>query len=1482
MSWVEPQKSGGSSGGIYGGGGGGGGQSAERKQRNPKKELVRGLARYLKSSSNVGQSQLLMNAKPYLRGLTPQEVRSASASAEIPRDVENQLVDIVRSQRVSERALKEDPGLDLNPISQGVSLFGRMLREASRPGQAVVSGVAEYSRQAEQNPIQVGPVSLRLAPGKEGKTRFSDWAKIAQRAGEGFMLKRSDTPVTIATEAGRIRKKQGVSTKSFGFLPGTDLEKGQALPGGTAGKITYDIGGMIALDPLTYVTFGGGAVAKAGLMTTKRVLGAQRAAEVAEGGVRVLTAAEKAELGTQAVRQLRGLKPGVKVRVPQPIARMRREGKLLAPPRTVIPYGPAGRVITRGAQRARDLPLIRAVDTAFVPRAEIRAAERSGQALPGTAEEIDRLRVSFGATANATRDMQFLKSAARQTRLSPNEAREVAFALDEGARASLRTDAQRLAYDLLDSYRKRFSEELRSAGVLDTSEAVQQKRIDAIIRETKPELKKRVKALEKAEKKRYKLSGEWANVEGRKRVTQQELLEQAEATNFENALAREAELERRAVARVQGEVRREVLGEGLGAKRASEAAAKRLKDLQRRYDQVRKTLGARRIAESRAALDEAAGRITSLQRGIKEIETRIERLRNAQTRIRDQIARLGNKRKYGILTPDERTRIVGYRQRIEEIDGQVENLTDDLQASRNALDEATDAAAEAQRNFYRMSEQYGSAQVSKLFADTPVDELARLEQTLSDDVLRAMSEAEELGRAAERLAPMTQRALKSEPIAKRPLARMPGAPRPGITRELALQREAAAVKKTKLAGASEDVAKAERAVQKLRQQRAERVAAAKPGIEDEFYYPHVESIASKQRRAEEVDQNQQVIDLVSQPVKADRKRAKFTQSRKSEMSLREKVASDDAKYNMVETNPYAAFATHALEGRREIATRHLIRNLMDMSDASGRPLMESTDDYLAYLKESGLPELEDIDDITKIDSKVRDAILNRSGRVQLTIEKIGPNGENMTFLVPSYLESFVKKTAGLIGRGQMAGFLKGVDRWMSLWKSYATLPFPFGAGFSLRNGTGNVTLNWLADIKPTDKAYKEAAVLQNKLFRLRRAGKGFDEEALRAALSPQEYEIFNAAMEREIFGSGFQAVDLAEDPLFAFRSRKTQALRRLNPIAQENIALVVGRAFNSMIENNSRLAHFIAKSRELGDFDDAAASVRKYLFDYADLTPFEQSVMRRVMPFYTFMRKNTPLWLGAFFTDPVKYSRLEQWRKTMYDATGRPDMGVVPSYLEAGGAFPSPFELGGLPTMAGPDLPPGAASDVLTPILSLPGINRLGIIERRPGASQQSIQQLINMVGGGAPGFAKTLVELGLGRQAFTGRPFYPGEQVPTPAYLQAIGANEILGERIVEGEQGKAIPYELQYLLEQNLPILPKIGALFPQTEAGRDTQLRRILSMLTGAQLYPLGKPTRRTELFKRVQQVNALLDEIRSRGGTVPENLKRESGGGGIYGG
>lgn len=1485
------------------GSGGGGKKKSKPAPRDPQKELFRALGRALEAKRNMPSGQTLdpnPQIEAALRGLSPGMVRRAGRNAELESGVVAALVERSRDLR---RAPVDDgggiAGILANPVGAGRSMFTKTLYEASRPVQATTSAVAEWSRQGEKNPIQVGPLSLRFG--------IDDPGAILRSAKEGFEHKRHDSPVTIAMEAGKIRAKQGVGTESFGVVPGTDLRTGQALPGGIAGKMTYDVGGSIALDPLTYLTFGTGSAARQGLAATSRTLGAERAAEIARLGPRLLTAEEKLALGDDVLRRLRGVKPGVAVRVPQPIRAVRRGENLLAPPRTVISAGPVVRAGVKGAEKVADTRLGGLVERAFVPRAGVKQAERRGRLAPGTADELDRMRVEFASGADASQDLQYLAYVKRTHKLSDDETEALMWALETSPDGL--TPKVRGAYDDIDEYRRALAEEKRAAGVLSSAYEVQRKREAGVVGKYAPQHTRAEKALNR--------------VLVKLRAQQQKVDDAARRLE-----AAKAEAEFVSVPAVNRPA-------GMGPAHHV------------REDQVL----VRKVGEARTALAREQTKLRVLANTAKSAENRA-------------------------------LAIVGREQRA--------------------------------------------------------------------------------------------------------LARLPGT------------------------------------------------------IPDEQYVPHIEVGTA---RAREAEKRAQIMGGGGPSVTA--RDPGFARRREIEGT----VFDANAAGQSFETDPFLAFARHAPEARRAIATRKFVDDALQMVDTDGVPLLRP---------------VEQIPDMT-------DELLEEAG---LTKIKIPREGE---FVVDKALAPELKKVARLAaGDETTSAFLRGVDRWMTLWKGYATVPLPFGVGFHMRNGTSNVMLNWLADINPVDPAYVQAWRMQRAVSKGMKEGDGLK------YLTGTQREVAEAALGRDVIGGAFFIEDLPPDLMRPFKSRAARIGEAVNPVDPGNLLIRGGRKVGIEIEENARLAHFIAKYREFGNFDDAAASVRKYLFDYGDLTAFEKDVMKRIMPFYcvptdaecltrrgwkrhdeliegedvlvldpqtheyrwepllevarfdfdgdlavfeqrtarfrftedhrwpyetgrtvvngkvyggergvkpaselntnhkipltgryggegsldlsprlaailgwvvtdgyhrkrgnhhemlvyqspgkhldeivallgttprkphpisgvvpvgvarddvraltkhyetksdlpslvtllspeaaeamwdamfkaegsssetfdhfaqvpgpvldafqilstmlgksatigprgayvkrrtaymkvgnarrdpehyegivwcprtptgtwvmrqggaviptgnTFTRKNTPLWIAAAFKQPGKYSRLAEWQRAFIDVAGGYPEGAIPQYLEDQAAVPIPgVQVGGNPVLLSPDLPPIAASEVVTPLMQLaalvPGADKVGL-KKNPEGIEAALRPLFSQTGGGPIGAAKALYDVTLGTDSFTGRPFYDGQNVEAPIYMDPLAPlglhNPLIPKRDVDGEQVPAIDRRAQYLAESLLPMLPKVRSLVPTSPQDEDKQVRRGLSILTGVQAYPLGEATQRSELFRRVEILRRYLAGLAARGIDVPD--------------
>ncbi|MBX6312867.1 MAG: hypothetical protein IRY99_08125, partial [Isosphaeraceae bacterium] len=110
--------------------------------------------------------------------------------------------------------------------------------------------------------------------------------------------------------------------------------------------------------------------------------------------------------------------------------------------------------------------------------------------------------------------------------------------------------------------------------------------------------------------------------------------------------------------------------------------------------------------------------------------------------------------------------------------------------------------------------------------------------------------------------------------------------------------------------------------------------------------------------------------------------------------------------------------------------------------------------------------------------------------------------------------------------------------------------------------------------------------------------------------------------------------------------------------------LVVARKVGRNIEEFVRGAQFLDLVRQ-GYADEVAESiVKRTHFDYKDLTPFEKNVMKRLVPYYTFMRKNLPQQLAMMATRPGTIST------PLRVANALRGDGFVPDYIGDGVAVP--------------------------------------------------------------------------------------------------------------------------------------------------------------------------------------------------------------------
>jgi len=246
------------------------------------------------------------------------------------------------------------------------------------------------------------------------------------------------------------------------------------------------------------------------------------------------------------------------------------------------------------------------------------------------------------------------------------------------------------------------------------------------------------------------------------------------------------------------------------------------------------------------------------------------------------------------------------------------------------------------------------------------------------------------------------------------------------------------------------------------------------------------------------------------------------------------------------------------------------------------------------------------------------------------------------------------------------------DRVQSAWKVMATTwRWPFHA----RNFQSNIWQAYMSGVNNPvrfGQAFDVRLAMQTKrLGSIKLGGKRYSYDEVGRMID--KYGVRG----RGWIGSDVQVNALKEVDSILKRGK----FRYLNPSK-------LGRSFGTAVEDNARIAVFLDQIARGASFEDAARQVRKYLFDYQELTDAEKW-MRRFIPFYTWSRKNFPLQIDNLIRKPHRYAA----HGKIIRAYGQPEDDYEkmfkPKYFGEMAYVKSPFRTkSGKPIYMSLDLPP--------------------------------------------------------------------------------------------------------------------------------------------------------------------------------------------------
>ena len=548
-----------------------------------------------------------------------------------------------------------------------------------------------------------------------------------------------------------------------------------------------------------------------------------------------------------------------------------------------------------------------------------------------------------------------------------------------------------------------------------------------------------------------------------------------------------------------------------------------------------------------------------------------------------------------------------------------------------------------------------------------------------------------------------------------------------------------------------------------------------------------------------IKQNQQRIDeLTAQQrdvVKGLRK------GRREELELRERFERLAAAARQ-ETDP--RLKIHAnLEAQAQLAYAEAIRHGWE-ADANIRGLRRITpEDYRLF-------EMAASEQITRINAKAN------------------------LWADPETAEAFLRLKEALKPE-TVGGVLRLHDKLMSRWKAYSLL----SPGYHIRNTYGGMFMNQVAGYTLGERGYLQYATFARNVRR-----HGVD-EALQKIKDPDVRAAYTTLWQNRgsVLG-GTVGTDLADalggNPSVAgiFGDRLRRRGTNLDPTALDFGPLNANRRVGESAEHLLRAPLYVDGLLKGLSPQEAYARVVRFHFDYSNLSgyglsSFERNIMRRVVPFYSWMRLNFPVQLEYMVRNPGVYTRYNHAVTNL--ESGEDEEQFVPSWIGELGGFRAPATRDGNAIYVAPDMPH----------------MRLG--------QTFDVDQMLSTL---SP-IIKTPMELRSGERFFSNVPFkdeytpVPTTWLPMAPFLEVAGGK--LGLPRVTRE-GTSYYFENEgelYKAEQMLPLLGRMRRLVPNTETDQENAFRSWLSFMGGLNVLVNTPKQQENEMISRAYQIEDLVD-------------------------
>lgn len=289
--------------------------------------------------------------------------------------------------------------------------------------------------------------------------------------------------------------------------------------------------------------------------------------------------------------------------------------------------------------------------------------------------------------------------------------------------------------------------------------------------------------------------------------------------------------------------------------------------------------------------------------------------------------------------------------------------------------------------------------------------------------------------------------------------------------------------------------------------------------------------------------------------------------------------------------------------------------------------------------------------------------MKRIGEIQKRMERFAQRTPPQIKQVNDVIVSKANQARKLQQAKDQSRFLQMYDKFLHFMKLNQTVVTP---AFHARNKVSNAYLNWLGVGR--DAVDKDLQIASTVLARANgdvqsviESGKLGHKQLSRPLNIDNPHpelveavglnngqlhwkDIYELAVRYNVIDNGAFAQDIGAGAMTKGKFKNARITRKdgrtinVDPTDTENFVLYKkGTEVGTVVENGDRILHFASMLRQGKSIEEASRSSRKFLFDYSDLTAFEQSVMKRIFPYYTWLRKNARLQVDQLIEQPEKF-----------------------------------------------------------------------------------------------------------------------------------------------------------------------------------------------------------------------------------------------------